>query len=355
MKLEFTERTKLADYEWELSEKFIGRCPISRDELKALSERSNLHGVLRVGLYTGALLASAWSVMALSRISIWLALPAIYFYWFLYGFWVAIAHELQHKMVFAKSLNWLSELIYFFVQVIIWNSPRYARISHQLHHRYTMVRGVDPETKWPDVTTKWLRTVLLQGNLMCILGIGAIRNLYGIVRLQIARVAGAKDKMMEEHCSEKDIRVIRIETAGILLCHLAVVVCAIWFHHLELLLFVTIAWQFGWAMESLWHNTEHIGRIRNMNDQRLVTRSVKVGFFVHLLYGGLDDHVDHHLFPSVPSRNLPKLHRLLHKQLPEPRSMINCWKEIFAIAKEKDICSENEYVSVDLSVLKTDA
>ncbi len=28
---------------------------------------------------------------------------------------------------------------------LLWNSPRYARSSHMLHHRCTMVRGMDPE------------------------------------------------------------------------------------------------------------------------------------------------------------------------------------------------------------------
>ena len=101
-------------------------------------------------------------------------------------------------------------------------------------------------------------------------------------------------------------------------------------------------------MEALWHSTEHIGRIHNMNDQRLVTRSVRVNPVVRLLYGGLDDHVDHHLFPIVPSRNLPKLHKLLQRELAEPRGMISCWKEMFAIAREKDVRPENEYVAVNL-------
>ena len=58
--------------------------------------------------------------------------------------------------------------------------------------------------------------------------------------------------------------------------------------------------------------------------------------------------VDHHLFPVVPSRNLPKLHKLLERELVEPRGMIACWKEMFAIAREKDVRPENEYVAAEL-------
>jgi fatty acid desaturase len=71
---------------------------------------------------------------------------------------------------------------------------------------------------------------------------------------------------------------------------------------------------------------------------------VKVGPVLRLLYGGLDDHVDHHVYPWIPSRNLPKLHRLMKENLPEPRGMIDCWREMFAIAREKDLRSDHEYV-----------
>jgi len=63
-----------------------------------------------------------------------------------------------------------------------------------------------------------------------------------------------------------------------------------------------------------------------------------------LIYWGLDDHVDHHIFPAVPSRNLPRLHRLLHADLPEPLGLLACWREMFEIAREKDHRPENEYV-----------
>lgn len=66
--------------------------------------------------------------------------------------------------------------------------------------------------------------------------------------------------------------------------------------------------------------------------------------FIKLIYWGLDDHVDHHIFPIGPSRNLPKLHRILQEDLPEPKSMVGCWREMFAIAREKDHNPDHEYV-----------
>jgi fatty acid desaturase len=346
MDLKFTPRQQLAEYEWDAVKQTWQRLPLDRDILNRLSERSNLHAVLRVTGLTVLLCGLAAATVYTARFSLLLAIPVLFAYYFIYGFLVALAHELQHKLVFARSLDKISEVIYYIVQTLIWNSPRYARISHRLHHRYTMVEGLDPETDWPAViTSSWLKAYL-RGLISKILVYGAIHDLYATILVQIRRVAGIKDRMMREHCSEDDLKVIRIESGLILLAHVAIVAGAIWFRRWEPIVFVTIAWQIGSGIEGLWHQTEHISRMRNVNDQRLCTRSVHVGPFIRLIYGGLDDHVDHHLFPGVPSRNLPALHRVLAKDLAKPQGVIDCWREMLAVAREKDQHPDHEYLPV---------
>jgi fatty acid desaturase len=348
MQLEFIPRSELSVYEYNNKKEGWKRPDLDREVLKQLSQRSTMNGLLRIGIFIVFLAASAVMTLYVSRYNLFLAIPLLYIYYFFYGFVVAIGHELQHKTVFAKSFDWFSEILFFIVQVIMWNSPRYARISHQLHHRYTMVRGIDPETNWPEViTVKWLRK-FLHGLILRILVAGAVPGLFYAVRQQIQRIMGKKDLMMSNHCSANDIRAIRMESLAILLIHMVVVIGAILFRRWELLFFVTLAWQIGSAIETLWHATEHIGRLYNVNDHRLNTRSIQVSPLMRVIYWGLDDHVDHHLFPAVPSRNLPKLHRILAEDLAKPRNMIGCWREMFAIAKEKDTHPKIEYVPIKL-------
>ena len=348
MNLLFTPRDDLVDYEWNNQRENWSRPDIDRKVLKQLSERSSAHGLLRVSLLIFFLAASAVAFVLVGRISILLAIPLLYVYYFFYGFWVALAHELQHKIVFARSADWFSEILYFFVQILIWNSPRYARVSHRLHHRYTMVVGVDPETFYMErLSFRWLRKFLFQ-RILAILVVWAVVDLVRAIMQQVGRIAGKKDRMMREQCTDKDNRTIRIESAAILFIHLSVIAGAIIFGLWELLLFITIAWQIGAAIEGLWHATEHIGRLHNINDLRLATRSIRVGSFVGLIFGGLDRHIDHHIYPSVPSRNLAKLHEELKSELPEARGIVGCWREMFAIAREKDERRRNEYVPVSL-------
>lgn len=352
MQAKYISRDQLGNYEWDFDKKHWNRPKIDPKIIKELSQRSNLHGIIRVTLLTVAYIVLAFSAIKVAEYNFLLAIPIIYAYWFLFGFIIALAHELQHKIVFDKSLNWLSEGIYFIVQTLVWNGPVYARISHRLHHRYTMIRGYDPETPWPDViTSKWIKRFLL-GQMLRILVVGAIYDVFKWTWILLKRTLGIKDTMMQDHCTDKQIKMIRLESAFILLFHYGVIAVSIWLRLWQPIVFITIAWHVGWAIEGLWHNTEHIERLYNANDFRLCTRSIRVSPFTRLIYGGLDDHVDHHMFPGVTSRNLPKLHKLLADQLPQPKTMIQCWKEMLTTAKEKDKDPNIEYVPETVAVEK---
>jgi fatty acid desaturase len=65
---------------------------------------------------------------------------------------------------------------------------------------------------------------------------------------------------------------------------------------------------------------------------------------VKFLYGGLDEHVEHHLFPAVPSRNLTRLREALDYPIPERQNVIKCWREILAIARYKEGHPGDEFV-----------
>jgi fatty acid desaturase len=209
-----------------------------------------------------------------------------------------------------------------------------------------MVRGVDPETDWPEViTSRWLRR-FLAGLIIRILVVGAVYGLLQSAWLQLKRAAGVKDRMMRDHCNEKDVAAIRRESAAILLVHVAVAAAAIAFHVWPLLALFTLAWHIGSPIEVLWHATKHIGRPYNVNDHRLNTRSIHVSWFIKSFFWGLDDHVDHHLYPAVPSRNLPGLHKILEKDLPHPDNIFGCWAEMFEISREKDRDPAREFMSV---------
>ena len=52
----------------------------------------------------------------------------------------------------------------------------------------------------------------------------------------------------------------------------------------------------------------------------------------------MEYHIEHHMFPMVPSYNLPKLHEVIKDQLPKPQTLYEAYKEIIpaVIKKSKD-------------------
>ncbi len=99
----FAARDELAEFEWDNQRKDWKRPKIEREVLKKLSERSTINGLVRIAYFVLLLTASALATVFVARINVWLAIPVLYVYYFFYGFWVAIAHELQHKTVFSGA------------------------------------------------------------------------------------------------------------------------------------------------------------------------------------------------------------------------------------------------------------
>ena len=52
----------------------------------------------------------------------------------------------------------------------------------------------------------------------------------------------------------------------------------------------------------------------------------------------MEYHIEHHMFPTIPSYNLPKLHELIKHELPKPLTLWQAYKQIIpaVIRKRKD-------------------
>ena len=84
---------------------------------------------------------------------------------------------------------------------------------------------------------------------------------------------------------------------------------------------------------------QHAGLANNIKDHRLSTRTVILNPIFSFLYWHMEYHMEHHMFPTVPSYNLPKLHKLIKDQVPPPKNGIwDAYKEIIpaVIRQAKD-------------------
>tara|TARA_Y100000590_G_C15006487_1_gene745907 strand:- start:170 stop:469 length:300 start_codon:yes stop_codon:yes gene_type:complete len=64
--------------------------------------------------------------------------------------------------------------------------------------------------------------------------------------------------------------------------------------------------------------TQHLAAKVDSKDHRLSTYSVRINPIFSFLYWGMEYHLEHHMFPMIPSYNLKKLRHEIDDQLPKP-------------------------------------
>ena len=342
-KLQFISRSELKNHEWDLKEKQWDRPEIDRETLKILNKRSGLIGGTRIIVHLNLLAATGWLTVFAYGYNLLLAITSFLLYCWLVGFLNGIEHEMRHKTLLPRSLDWLSESLYFLIHVLWKAGSRNQRVSHVIHHRYTMVLGVDPEPDFPEnLTSQWVKRELL-GLLFSVLTLGILdffKAFWGLFQ----HIRGRLNPMIQAQCSEKDLKFIRRESFTILLINTAVLASCIVLRRWDLIILLMLAPQVGLAIGAFYHRTEHIAMMYNSNDQRLCTRGVKVSPITRFFYGGLDEHVEHHLFAGVPSHNLTGLREALDIVIPERKNVIKCWREIYAISKHLETHPEDVFV-----------
>ena len=349
MDLRFVSRGELRNKEWDEEARLWDRPKVDRETLKRLSERSTLEGSVRVVVHLGLIVTTGWLTVIAGRQHLLLAVIPFLAYCWLVGFLHGIEHEMRHRIVFPRRLDWLSDAIYFVIHVLWKVGSRNQRVSHVIHHRYTMVRGVDPEPAFPeDLTARWVRRELL-GMLVTVVTLG-IPDFFKAIWALLQRTRGRLHPMIQAQCSDKDLRFIRRESFAVLAINLAALAGFIVLGRWDLIIITMLGPQIGHAIGAFYHRTEHIAMMYNTNDQRLCTRGVKVSPVTRFFYGGLDEHVEHHLFPGVPSRNLTRLREVMDIPIPERKNVIACWKEIYAIARHRDAHPEAVFVPPGMRV-----
>ena len=104
------------------------------------------------------------------------------------------------------------------------------------------------------------------------------------------------------------------------------------------LLYFVLPHFYGKTLHILVAFTQHAGLARNIKDHRLISREMYLNPILSFLYWKMEYHLTHHMFPTVPSYNLDKLHHHIKDQLPKPNDgLIDAYQEIIpALMKQKE-------------------
>ena len=101
-------------------------------------------------------------------------------------------------------------------------------------------------------------------------------------------------------------------------------------------IFLFLIPKFFGNLHAVWGITQHIGLQENIKDHRYTTRSIRLNPIFSFLYWKMEYHIEHHMFPMVPSYNLPKLYEVIKDQLPAPKKgLLDAYKEIIPAVIKK--------------------
>lgn len=276
---------------------------LSRQDLRALSRRSNWHGLAHIGLWL--LLCIGSGVWVVKTWESWWSIPAILVYGIFLSFSYAASHECSHGTAFRT--RWLNETAFWVTSVIFMEEAVYRRYAHADHHTYTWFNDSDPQKPYgnPLSWRAYLETLLLT------FYFDAFSRL---LRHSLGRFTAQDQAFLPP--SER-IRV-QLDSTVMLLIYCALLVWGIVLQSPWPFVLYFIPRYLGGCVINLYINSQHMCMAEDLHDHRLTTRSIRCNPVERLLYWNMNFHIEHHLYPAVPFHALARLNQRVAHELPPP-------------------------------------
>ena len=313
---------------------------IDKNVLRVLSQRRDLPGWRHMTIFfislivLGSLCVHFWGT--------WWFLLFYIAYCTTWGGADAIWHECGHRTAF--KTRQLNDFFYYIGGFMNNFEPVRFRCTHALHHNYTA--SIDPHDFEVDGSIFWQPKNLLDFLAIFVPGMGLL-YLHKSLQFEIVQHAlGIKTKVMKECIPDsKKTQCILVSRIFVSIWLFIVLVSIYMQSFLPIFLFLIP--KFFATLNIIWGITQHMGLREDVKDHRESTRSIRLNPVLSFIYWSMEYHIEHHMFPSVPSYNLPKLHEAIKDQLPKPQSLYQAYKEIIpaVIKKSKD---PNYFIPVKL-------
>lgn len=274
---------------------------IDRKTLKKYTDRrSDAQGLLFLARHFLVLIGTG--ALVVLAIGTWWLLPAVILHGFVMAFLFAPMHECSHATPFRT--RWLNESVYFAVCLIYIVPPNMFRHSHLAHHRYTQIRGSDPDMVLPRNSTMWDYAYYVSGIPFW------MRGVRWLFTLPLGRI-GQKERLF---IPDSAVPRIKREGRAFLVIYGAIALVAIalqWWLPLWL-----------WILPRLlgepfmrWVRIAEHAECEESADLRENTRTTRAQGWLHALFWNMSYHSEHHLCMAVPFHVLPELHAAIGDKL----------------------------------------
>ena len=316
------------------------RSKMDPDKFRKFSKTNNYKGFVQAGGHFGLFCITGLSVYLSWSNSYWiLFLIAVFIHGTISSFFKGTAvHELGHGTVF--ETKWLNKFFLYLFSLISWWNPFDYAASHTYHHRYTLHPEGDREVLLP-IHPNVGATFLLQMftfNLITqpgrTFGKGGLLSAIWLTVLAAFGKNGSSDIPANEwleaiHSDQFEQKFASIRWSQIQLgFHIFVLILAVSTGLWVLPFIITTPSYTGNWLSYFLGLTQHCGLRQNTTDFRKNTRSIRLPKFLEYLYWHMNWHTEHHMYAGVPCYNLRNLADEIKKDMPEPKSLFEAWKEM---------------------------
>ena len=154
----------------------------------------------------------------------------------------------------------------------------------------------------------------------------------------IQHALGIKTNVMKESIPENAHAKSVFHSRVFIIIWLAIILWSILLQSWLPMLYILLPQYYGKTLHKLVAFTQHAGLARNVKDHRFSSREMYLNPLLSFLYWKMEYHLTHHMFPTVPSYNLDKLHHHIKDQLPKTNNgLIDAYREIIpALIKQRE-------------------
>lgn len=267
---------------------------IDRKTLKRYTDRrSDTSGLFFLARHFLVLFATG--ALVVLSIGTWWILPAMVLHGIVMAFLFAPVHECSHATAFRT--RWLNEGVYWLLCLIYLVPPRMFRLLHLGHHRYTQIRGSDPEMVLP-------RNSTVRDYLHYVSAIPFwIRGAQWFLAVPFGKVSDKHRRFVPESAIPK------VEREGWIVWGVygsiaaAAVAAGSWMP-----LWLWILPRFLGEPFMRWLRIAEHAECEESADLTVNTRTTRAPGWLHALFWNMSYHAEHHLCPAVPFHVLPELH-----------------------------------------------
>ena len=299
------------------------RSKIDKKILKELSKKSDWQGIKHILIYFIALFVSGY--MAYHTWGTWWTVLWFFLYGSIYACADPIWHETGHRTAFKSKF--LNEIFYQIGSFMVWKEPTRWRWSHFTHHGHTLSTS-DPydyeiQVRKPTDLLIISLFVIPFGNLFL------IHRKHSTQLETLKHALGIITPVMKQCIPDRETSKCRWIARIHITIWLGLGFLSFYLNTWMLVLFVLLPFFYGNTLFTLFGTTQHAGLLNNSKDHRLSTRTVKLNPIFSFLYWHMEYHIEHHMFPLIPSYNLKKLHEIVKDQMPPPKKgLFEAYREI---------------------------